>query len=339
MRFGIWRGVALAFVVSAVVAVPVRSARAGGHVIPREVGAVDVNTGGPYFAPPIPYGHYAKDCLGSIHEGIGLAKGCLFGLCHKACGACGGKGCGSCGGKGHCGGLFDPSCGGNGCGGDPGCGGHGHGCGRGWGRCHACGGGGCGFCQGLGLFGGHGHNDPCAGGGCAGHASTIIASSQAPAVASPQAGCGVGGCGLKFKHSHHRGLGRGCGQCGGRGCGLCAGDPCGGCGGRGCGLCGGRGLFGHGDPCGACGGKGCGLCGGKGGLCGACGGKGCGLCGGGKHHLLGLPHALVGKLLHKGEIKYFVGPGGPVPITPGYVPYVVTTRSPRDYFAFPPFSE
>jgi hypothetical protein len=48
-------------------------------------------------------------------------------------------------------------------------------------------------------------------------------------------------------------------------------------------------------------------------------------------------HGLVGKILHKGEIEYFVGAGGPVPITPGYVPYVVTTRSPRDFFAFPPF--
>ena len=42
---------------------------------------------------------------------------------------------------------------------------------------------------------------------------------------------------------------------------------------------------------------------------------------------------------HAGQIEYFVGPGGPVPITPGYVPYVVTTRSPRDYFAFPPFTD
>ena len=43
-------------------------------------------------------------------------------------------------------------------------------------------------------------------------------------------------------------------------------------------------------------------------------------------------------LLHKNKIKYFVGPGGPVPITPGYVPYVITTRSPRDFLAFPPFT-
>ena len=52
-----------------------------------------------------------------------------------------------------------------------------------------------------------------------------------------------------------------------------------------------------------------------------------------------LPLGLAAKLTHKGQIQYFVGPGGPVPLTPGYVPYVVTTRSPRDYFAFPPFSD
>ena len=52
-----------------------------------------------------------------------------------------------------------------------------------------------------------------------------------------------------------------------------------------------------------------------------------------------LPAGLIGKLFHVGDIEYFVGPGGPVPITPGYVPYVVTTRSPRDFLAFPPFSQ
>jgi hypothetical protein len=80
-------------------------------------------------------------------------------------------------------------------------------------------------------------------------------------------------------------------------------------------------------------------------LCHGCGGNGCGLCGG-----LGLLNCAAGgvgsklmglaaKVFHVGEIEYFVGPGGPVPLTPGYVPYVVTTRSPRDYFAFPPFSQ
>jgi hypothetical protein len=68
-----------------------------------------------------------------------------------------------------------------------------------------------------------------------------------------------------------------------------------------------------------------------------CGGKGCRFCHGGA--LLGYAHGLLGKIFHVGQVKYFVGPGGPVPLTPGYVPYVVTTRSPRDFFAFPPFSD
>jgi hypothetical protein len=47
---------------------------------------------------------------------------------------------------------------------------------------------------------------------------------------------------------------------------------------------------------------------------------------------------LVRKCLHIGQVDYFVGPGGPVPLTPGYVPYVVPVRSPRDFLAFPPFT-
>jgi hypothetical protein len=43
-------------------------------------------------------------------------------------------------------------------------------------------------------------------------------------------------------------------------------------------------------------------------------------------------------LFHKGpKYKWFMGPGGPVPLTPGYVPYVNPVRSPRDFFAFPPY--
>ena len=42
--------------------------------------------------------------------------------------------------------------------------------------------------------------------------------------------------------------------------------------------------------------------------------------------------------LHHPKMKWFVGPGGPVPLTPGYVPYIVSTRSPRDFFAFPPMN-
>jgi hypothetical protein len=112
--------------------------------------------------------------------------------------------------------------------------------------------------------------------------------------------------------------------------------------GKGCGLCGGSGHFG-GKGCGACGGSG--LCGtGHGTGCGLCGGKGCGACGGhgGLGHLAGLKgklHGLIGSALGHNQVKYFVGPGGPVPLTPGYVPYVVPVRSPRDFFAFPPYSD
>jgi hypothetical protein len=72
-------------------------------------------------------------------------------------------------------------------------------------------------------------------------------------------------------------------------------------------------------------------------MCKGQGGRGCGACGGAGCKLCAIPSSLVSKLLHRGEIKWFVGPGGPVPLTPGYVPYVVTTRSPRDFLAFPPF--
>jgi hypothetical protein len=165
--------------------------------------------------------------------------------------------------------------------------------------------------------------------------------------ASGQMGCNQAGCQLKRRHFHR--LGKGCNACGGMGCGICqgggmsSGKLCGACGGAGCNACGGQGLHGLGKLCGACGGAGCNACGGQGlgKLCGACGGKGCSLCGGTGlcKHLLGAGAGLIGKLFHIGEIEYFIGPGGPVPITPGYVPYVVTTRSPRDYFAFPPFSD
>ena len=131
MRFGNWRGVAPHW--------PWRPACAavgagrGLHTIPRLVPAVDLNTGGPYYMPPVPYGHYAgKTSRGSFPS----TWACLTcgGLFHKCCGLCGGKGCGHCGGTG-CG-LFGhkgcDACGGAGCGA---CGGHkhflGHGCGGG----------------------------------------------------------------------------------------------------------------------------------------------------------------------------------------------------------------
>ena len=60
--------------------------------------------------------------------------------------------------------------------------------------------------------------------------------------------------------------------------------------------------------------------------------------------LAGLKSGLHGKLasiagvFNKPKISWFNGAGGPVPITPGYVPYIVTTRSPRDFFSFPPMN-
>ena len=331
MRFGTWRWVAslLAITLTAVIAtgvVATGTVRAGliCHTIPPEVVAVDVNNGGEYFAPPIPYGCYAKDSMGSVAKACGLVKGSLGGLLHGCCPGCGGSGCDKCGGTGkcgHCGLCTGPSL----CHGDDPCG-VASGCGfGGWRKLlHGC--------SDLG--------DPCGGGVCSpkhpvkacrfvGKASTVCASTQAPApvvssqglYASSQSTCSKAGCLLKRRHFHK--MGNGCNACGGMGCGICqgggmlAGKLCGGCGGKGCGLCGGLGL----------------LHGGK--VCGGCGGKGCALCAGAGSKLLGL----IGKVFHAGEIEYFVGPGGPVPITPGYVPYVVTTRSPRDYFAFPPFSQ
>ncbi|MGE3822247.1 MAG: hypothetical protein AB7I30_22765, partial [Isosphaeraceae bacterium] len=108
---------------------------------------------------------------------------------------------------------------------------------------------------------------------------------------------------------------------------IVTGDPCGD---PGCGL-------GHNVGCG----NGCGLLDKFKSLCGGCGGAGCGMCGGLGH--LGKVHGLLGSALgvlgggH--HIKWFNGPGGPVPLTPGYVNYVNPVRSPRDFFAFPPMSE
>jgi hypothetical protein len=279
MRFGYWRGVTLALGLGCLLAnglVSTASAQGLFHTIPPVAPAYDVHTGGPFNAPPVPYGCYAKDLGGGFHKAIGGMKGKLSMLHGGACGDCGGAGCGKCkhGGLLHHGRADD---------------------------CDSCGDPGCGMCKGGGLFAGHG---------------------------------------------------RSCGNCGGMGCGLCAASPqcgapvvktmpsaqaCGTCGGKGCGLCKGSGLFaGHGS---ACGDPGCGLC--KGGLfhgggCHRCGGAGCDDCKGhGKHDLC----LKFTSLLHHGNrIQYFVGAGGPVPLTPGYVPYVVPVRSPRDYFAFPPFT-
>jgi hypothetical protein len=318
MRFGSWRGVTLAIFLTAGIGFGLgvcRTASAGlfSHAIPRETLAYDIRTGGVSYAPPIPYGEYAKDYVGCI-------TGPIHGLIGRFCMLCGKRGCNACGGLGHHNGKACGLCGGDGC---MSCDGHGHGGGHGGlfhhGQAGACGpdGTACGKRH-WGLAGLHKGGK----GGLCGPGQNC-ASSQAP-IASGQA--------------------LACGQCQGAGCGLCGGKGFfKGHGGRACGLCGGRGLFG-GSACGSCGGSGLcadGNCGfGHGAnACKHCGGAGCAQCLGKIHGLLGAPHAMLSSLIHHGDVKYFVGPGGPVPITPGYVPYVVTTRSPRDYFAFPPFVE
>ncbi len=331
MRLGIWRGAA---VVLGLVGGLASSSWAGGfhHTIPRLTPAMDYRTGGQYYAPPIPYGHYT-----GVHPHVEAAAGLVHGLKGRLGGHLhGGAGflpCGACGGGGAGGGCG--ACGGDGvvpCGPDGGIGhggvvvedGQGHGLGGLFGGKHGSGGGG--------LFGGHGGKGGAGHGPLGGHGGihgTPQAIGSPQVVSSGQSSCGSG-CGL--------------GGHGGAGCGLLGGGLGHGGGGFGHGGGGfghGGGDFGHGGGSGfGHGGNGHGGGAGFGhgqGACGACGGAGCGLCG--KHKgLLGLPHHLLGALTHKGQVEYFVGPGGPVPITPGYVPYVVTTRSPRDYFAFPPYS-
>ena len=314
MRFETWRGMPLVLTLAAVglgLAWGGTVRADGYHIrksIPREVLAYDYTTGREFMAPPVPYGHYAKDhiynpaylmgcascrlhsllgCVGCGHDGLG------HGLAHgDGCGACGGKGCGQCMGHGHGGG-----CGIAGCGGGLG---HHHKAGR-YAPCDS------GVAP---VFAG----EPIAGEVVATNQS--IPSGQAVVLPTSQWPCGVDGCGANGHHSHH-------GSKGGHW------RPCGLCHGKGCGGCGGGGLLA------GCGNSGCGLCGGgKGHGCGFCGGKGCSHC---LSALAGLHGKLAG-LLHHQKVDYFVGAGGPVPITPGYVPYIVATRSPRDFFAFPPMN-
>ena len=345
MRFGQLRGVTLTVALLSMLMIA-HSAFADGFIktIPPEVLAQDLNTGQPYFAPPIPWGHYAKDGpfdhfypkpshLSFLHHGCKNCGGSGLGNGGKGCGSCGGSGCGlgsKCGMGGKCG-LFKHGCnsGADGCGsvggncGDPGCG-SGHGSARRIKDCGLCKNKGCGLCQSSSI----------------GNPIYVTASSQsiAPQTIMPMAsgqvvnpsgfvggqtmlcdGCVGKGCGkCGFGGLLHKGNSDPCGACGTKGCcGKCglfnhASNGCGECGGKGCGKCG---LFNHaGNGCGECGGRGCGKCGlfNRGGNgCNNCGGKGCGLCSGMKSKLAGLLH-------HKqGKIKYFVGPGRPCASHPG----------------------
>src|SRR5262245_55886794 len=82
MRSGNWRGMPLAVVIATTLGLcqglP-NSARADGflcpHVLPGVVPAYNFSTGGEYFAPTIPYGHYAKDYVGDAHKCLGYVTG------------------------------------------------------------------------------------------------------------------------------------------------------------------------------------------------------------------------------------------------------------------------
>jgi hypothetical protein len=321
-------------------------ARADGflcpHVLPGVVPAYDFTTGGQYYAPPIPYGHYTKDYVDEAHKAIGCVTGPVHQCLGKCCGLlngckncvaglCQGGACGGGDGHGGCGGA--DGCSGNGAfaanGGNacvvPGCGG-GLGCGH---QAHgqpavgtAVVGGGI-----AGVSGGEFIGSPVAGG------KQLAPSGQVIANGGNHSGCGVPGCTIDFTHIH-QGLGKG-GSCGIDGCGVTH-------------THGGAGYgpgAGPGTGCGLCGGKGCQNCvgaghGGAGTGCNFCGGQGCQKCLAAAHGAVAGLHgklsALAGLLHPHPKVTYFVGPGGPVPLTPGYVPYIVATRSPRDYFAFPP---
>jgi hypothetical protein len=303
MRFGTWRGLPLAIAAALGLGVGLAgSARADGqlfqHTIPRTVAAYDYTTGRQYQAPPIPYGHYAKDYIDDADKALGCVScrlhalvgggGAGHGLFHHGDGDCGdGSTCGHKHGLGHGGGA---------------CGATGVNCGSGSGGGSPCGVGGCGGGSACKHFGSHGG---------AGYACTqTVPSAQASVYSSAQSSCGQPGCKIRLRHGH--------------GAGLAHNGPCG--------ICGGA------DP--ACG-KGHGHSGGHGG-CAVCGGAGCNHClgsalGSGLSGLHGKLASLAAGL-YRPKTSWFVGPGGPVPLTPGYVPYIVTTRSPRDFFAFAPMN-
>jgi hypothetical protein len=292
MRFGTWRALPLALSLTAVGMAlgSANQAQAQFHTIPRLSPAYDYKTGKEFMAPPVPYGHYAKDYVADAQKCAAGIKAHLAGLC-----GCFGHGHGQ----------------GDGC--------DGSGCGSGHGAFGHDGGSGCGV---SGCFGGlscgilghqkHGGSAECTS-GAAGYATTTGGpSAQAGPIPSAQAACGLAGCTVGGKHSHLGGH-AGSGRCGNPGCGI---------------------GFAHGH------GNGNGIDNGQGG-CAFCGGSGCSHCLGNGGGLGSMVHGKLASLaagLHKPKIKWFVGAGGPVPLTPGYVPYIVTTRSPRDFFAFPPMN-
>lgn len=184
-----------------------------------------------------------------------------------------------------------------------------HACACGNGACGGCGNSGCGTCTSI-AGGHHGGGAPYVGDPAAYGATGYV-------------DAGHGGHGHGGHPGHGAAVGAGAGYV----------DPAA-AGAYGAGAYGGAGVYdggaaGYGGHACACGN----------GACGGCGNSGCGTCLAG---LKGAGHGLLGKLHpfagHGDKVKWFVGPGGPVPLTPGYVDYINPVRAPRDFFAFPPMT-
>jgi hypothetical protein len=330
MRSGIWRGAATACALLGAWGASA-SADLFHHTIPELTPALDYRTGDQYYAPPIPYGHYVgKDIpghvLGAASGATGLARGAIYGPIGHVKGLFGGL----FHRHGHCGHCQDLGCSGHYAGGDPG---------YGPASCQPI----VGDAPTLGgpapysgpTIGGPeiGAPSPVQGQFLPGPAPMIQSESLGEPSASldrplPEAGTirdpalqrtGLDDDGIPAAG----GMPYGHQEVGPGGPPQFSGPVGGDCGAAGPGC-------GHGGACHHGGGLGSRLLGYPHALL----GKVYGL----PHTVLGAAHGAIGTAFHRGDIDYFVGPGGPVPLTPGYVPYVISTRSPRDYFAFPPYT-
>ena len=316
MLFGKRRGIPLTLALATTLGlglVMARSARADGmlfqHTIPREVDAYDFTTGRPYMAPPVPYGHYAKDYVDEIHKCLGCATCQLHGLmgggglralaaftkvtvpaavmAAVAVMADGRLARWTAVGNGRAARAMD-----------------------------------CSDITAVRL--------PASvvaiagiGAGSAGYATTWAQpSGQAGPHPSGQSICGQSGCTIAAKHSH---LSQ-----------MLNKIRCGSCGGTGCGACAGTGATGFAVIPAAVWAPVMVTAKGRDAGCAAARAART-ACRGSRRGLHGKLASIAGAF-NKPKISWFNGAGGPVPLTPGYVPYIVATRSPRDFFSFPPMN-
>ena len=87
MRFGTWRALPLALSAGCPRFGPGIGNTGPGwpfHTIPRVSPAYDYTTGGEFMAPPVPYGHYAKDYVGAAHKHAAVLKGHLLRIVRRS---------------------------------------------------------------------------------------------------------------------------------------------------------------------------------------------------------------------------------------------------------------